>query len=66
MNHRMTLLIGLWLLSARLPMAASTQGQSVSPEELFRQAQAASHENDYAQAEKLYRQVLQQRPDHPS
>jgi len=32
--------------------------RGVSPEELFQQAQAASRQNDYARAEKLYRQIL--------
>ena len=43
--------------------AGATWGQSASPEELFHQAQAASRENDYARAEKLYREVLAADPD---
>lgn len=39
-------------------LVCGVRGQGVSAEDLFRQAQAASRENDYAGAERLYRQVL--------
>src|SRR2546428_13593876 len=42
--------------------ASSTNAQSLSAEELFRQAQKASRESDYAQAEKLYRRGLASDP----
>jgi tetratricopeptide (TPR) repeat protein len=37
--------------------------QDLSLEDIFHQAQAASHENDYARAEKLYRQILASNPE---
>ena len=37
--------------------------EGASPEELFAQAQAASRNNDYATAERLYRQILAADPD---
>ena len=43
----------VWLFAA-----TGAYGQGASPEELFQQAQAASRQNDYAGAERLYRQVL--------
>jgi tetratricopeptide (TPR) repeat protein len=42
---------------------SGVHAQGVSPEELFRQAQAASRQKDYARAEKLYRQILALDPD---
>jgi superkiller protein 3 len=50
-----TLLIFMLMLTSN---RSSTRNQFASPEELFRQAQKACHENDYTRAEKLYRQVL--------
>ena len=44
-------------------VATGASGQGISPEELFRQAQATSRQNDYAGAEKLYRQILAADPD---
>src|SRR5713101_926734 len=44
-------------------VAADACAQDASLEELFHQAQAASRENDYARAEKLYRQVLAVDPE---
>ena len=44
-------------------VGAGAYGQDASLEELFHQAQAASRENDYARAEKLYRQVLAADPE---
>ena len=44
-------------------VAADACGQDASLEELFHQAQAASRENDYARAEKLYRRVLAADPE---
>jgi tetratricopeptide (TPR) repeat protein len=43
--------------------AGSGFGQDASLEELFNQAQAASRQNNYAQAEKLYRQILAADPE---
>jgi len=37
---------------------AGVYAQGVAPEQLFHEAQAASRQNDYALAEKLYRQIL--------
>jgi len=45
-------------LTVALLFVRITYGQAVSVEELFRQAQAASRQEDYAGAERLYRQVL--------
>ena len=50
-----TLLIFMLMLTSN---RGSARNQLASPEELFRQAQAASREKDYVRAEKLYRQVL--------
>ena len=44
-------------------VAVGARSQSPSLEELFRQAQAASRQSDYAGAEKLYRQVLAADPE---
>ncbi len=51
-------LLCLWVFSAALFTTPDARSQTVAPDELFRQAQKASRENDYARAEKLYRQVL--------
>ena len=51
------------LLIALSLAAPGAHGQGVSTEELFRQAQAASRQNDYAGAERLYRQVLAVEPE---
>ncbi len=55
--------ISLVVLLVLLAVASGAYGQGVSPEELFQQAQAASRQNDYARAEKLYRQILAAEPD---
>jgi tetratricopeptide (TPR) repeat protein len=55
-----TLLIFMLMLTSN---RGSARNQFASPEELFRQAQAASHQSDYARAEKLYRQVLVADPE---
>ena len=55
---RITSFITLCPLVVLFPIFASAHVQSISPEELFRLAQAASGESNYAQAEKLYRQIL--------
>jgi len=54
--------ISLVVLPVLLAIASGAYGQGVSPEELFQQAQAASRQNDYARAEKLYRQILAAEP----
>jgi tetratricopeptide (TPR) repeat protein len=48
----------LWALVVPLGTTLHAYSQNSSPQELFRQAQKASRENDYARAERLYRQVL--------
>jgi len=50
--------IGRGALLIAFTFARGVNGQNVSAEELFQQAQTASHQNDYAGAERLYRQVL--------
>lgn len=52
------LLICLCALVTPLAVSSWAYGQAISPEGLFRRAQAASRENNYDQAEKLYRQIL--------
>ncbi len=59
------LALGFLALLATARHSSAEQGASrseASLEELFRQAQAASHENNYAGAEKLYRQILSADP----
>jgi predicted Zn-dependent protease len=58
MGHRTRLSVYLWVLAVSLFTTSGAYAQNSSLEELFRQAQKASRENDYARAEKLYRQVL--------
>jgi len=52
------LLICLCALVTLLAVSSRAYGQAISLERLFRRAQAASRENNYDQAEKLYRQIL--------
>ena len=56
-GHAPALLL-LLLLSCPHSLLWAAQSKPISPEELFRHAQASSHRGDYAQAEKLYRQLL--------
>ena len=58
MGHRTRLSVYLWVLAVSLFTTSGAYAQNSSLEELFRQAQKASRENDYARAERLYRQVL--------
>ena len=53
-------LLGIPLI---LLLISGANGQGISPEELFHQAQAASRQNDHARAEKLYRQILATDPE---
>jgi len=46
-----------------LGIATDAWGQDSSLEKLFHDAQAASRQNNYAQAEKLYRQILEADPE---
>ncbi len=55
--------IGRTALLVAFAFARVVDGQGVAAEELFRQAQAASRQNDHARAERLYRQVLALDPE---
>ncbi len=50
--------LGVFAAAPNCPCVGSAHRSGVSLEELFLQAQAASSRSDYAQAEKLYRQIL--------